>query len=417
MNTFTNICNICTENITKFRYEIDCLFCNFTACCDCVKRYILESSEDPCCMNCKKVWNRKFLSENFNKTFINKKLKTKREEILFDKEKALLPATQIFVEAEIRKEEINKQILELREQINELKYRVKELDMEKARLDNKEILEKDVKLFVKACPTKDCKGFLSKNWTCGLCKNKTCKDCHETEEDEHKCDPNNVETAKLLSKDTKGCPNCGTQIFKIEGCDQMYCTQCHTPFSWKTGKIEKGVIHNPHYFEWLRKNPNQQLNRNPLDVQCGRELDHVFIRNLSRKLPVRYQEFFTNLCRNIIHIREVEMRNFQIDRIRNNRDIRIKYMRNQITEEQFKKTLQKREKDILKRTEITELLQMLNNCATDIFYRLYSEDIVSISSYRDEFNRLEKYINKCFQEISELYNCKIYFINEHFKFF
>ena len=414
MNTIANICNICTENITKFRYEIDCLFCNFTACCDCVERYILESTEDPCCMNCKKIWNRKFLSENFNKTFINKKLKTKREKILFDKEKALLPASQIFVEAEIRKEEINKQILEIRKQINELKNHLKELDMEKAKLDNKEILEKDVKIFVKACPTKDCKGFLSKNWKCGLCNNKTCSNCHETEEDEHKCDPNNVETAKLLSKDTKGCPNCGTQIFKIEGCDQMYCTQCHTPFSWKTGKIEKGVIHNPHYFEWLRKNPNQQPNRNPLDIQCGRELDNVFIRNLSTKLPTKSQRFFTDICRNIIHIREVDLRNFRIDRIRNNRDIRIKYMRNQITEEQFKKILQKREKDILKKTEITELLQMLYNCATDIFYRLYNDDMVNISSYHDEFDKLGDYINGCFREITKLYNCRIYFVNETF---
>ena len=55
---------------------------------------------------------------------------------------------------------------------------------------------------------------------------------------EHTCNPDLVETAKLLAKDTKSCPTCQTKIFKIDGCDQMWCTQCHTAFSWKTGAIQ-----------------------------------------------------------------------------------------------------------------------------------------------------------------------------------
>ena len=33
----------------------------------------------------------------------------------------------------------------------------------------------------------------------------------------------------------------------------MWCTQCHTAFSWKSGQIQTRV-HNPHYYEWLREN-------------------------------------------------------------------------------------------------------------------------------------------------------------------
>jgi hypothetical protein len=31
----------------------------------------------------------------------------------------------------------------------------------------------------------------------------------------------------------------------------MWCPQCHTAFRWSTGEIERGAIHNPHYYEWM----------------------------------------------------------------------------------------------------------------------------------------------------------------------
>ncbi len=92
------------------------------------------------------------------------------------------------------------------------------------------------KAFVKPCPAPDCRGFLSNKWICGLCDTIVCKDCHEikgkkksgsTDEDNpevedektpHVCDKNNIETAKALQKETRGCPKCGVRIFKIDGC-------------------------------------------------------------------------------------------------------------------------------------------------------------------------------------------------------
>ena len=95
----------------------------------------------------------------------------------------------------------------------------------------------------------------------------------------------------MLAKDSKPCPKCQSLIFKINGCDQMWCTQCHTAFSWKTGKLEKN-IHNPHFYEWQRKNGGGAAPRNPGDFECGRELDfHTSdtIQTLSKKHPDFYK--------------------------------------------------------------------------------------------------------------------------------
>ena len=88
----------------------------------------------------------------------------------------------------------------------------------------------------------------SRKIKCCICILYTCPDCltiiGENKNEEHKCDENSVKSAEMIKKDTRPCPTCGERIFKIEGCDQMFCTAprkdgsgfCETPFSWKTGK-------------------------------------------------------------------------------------------------------------------------------------------------------------------------------------
>jgi hypothetical protein len=72
-------------------------------------------------------------------------------------------------------------------------------------------------------------------------------------EEGHECKEDDLSTVRLIRKETKPCPKCSARISKIDGCDQMWCVECKTAFSWKSGNVVNGAIHNPHYYEYLRK--------------------------------------------------------------------------------------------------------------------------------------------------------------------
>ena len=236
-------CSICADTLNRSnRKEIKCLFCNYSACRSCIEQYLLQSSENVC-MNCKAVWNREFLDENLTKVFMKGKYKKRREDILMDKQKALLQSTLPVAEtrknAKTRLGEISERRDYLYEQIRIMNEELHKMDNESYRLRNQLTTTKaeDIqkKQFVKKCPNGECRGFLSTRWKCGLCNINVCSECHEIKEtnnnenndniennenieNPHVCKPENVETAKLLAKDCKNCPKCGTYIYKIEGC-------------------------------------------------------------------------------------------------------------------------------------------------------------------------------------------------------
>jgi hypothetical protein len=80
----------------------------------------------------------------------------------------------------------------------------------------------------------------------------------------------------------------------------------------------------------------------------------------------------------------------------------------------MKRILQKREKENIKKTELSNVLGMYVSCMTDLFYRLYDED--DLVKIKNEMNELKKYVNDCFQKISKSYNCKEYSIDNKFHF-
>lgn len=431
-------CNICCDNYNKStRSKICCPYCDFDVCRSCCETYILGETI-PKCMKpeCAKEWSRKFLRENFTNAFLTSKYKEHLENVLFDQEKSLLPATQPLVEEKKRKEIIKNQLKDLNHMINSLYMQKRVLEHQYHYGSTVKEDEKVIKAqFVRQCPANNCRGFLSSQWKCGICEQWTCPECHELKgmdrDCEHTCDQNNVETAKMLEKDSKPCPKCQSLIFKISGCDQIWCTQCHTAFSWKSGKLESH-IHNPHYFEWMRTHGGG-LDRAPGDVECGRELNHnsharfyelcrkhtdLFMRN---NTYLKECHFVSDIMRNIVHNNIVELPNFQTDYVAKNQDLRIKYLENQISDEEFKISIQRNDKKHRNKREISQVLQLVNTTVTDIIFRImdrlrYSDNGQhNLTSFLGEFQEIRNYCNDLFHDIAFTYNTVPYVFTESFQ--
>ena len=270
--------------------------------------------------------------------------------------------------------------------------------------------------FIRACPADNCRGFLSPQWKCGLCDLATCSECLTVlpKGSAHACNPDVLASAKMMAKDTKPCPKCASSIFKIDGCDQMWCTMCKTAFSWKTGEIETRVIHNPHFFEYQRKN-NAGMARNIGDMPCGRELDvHnmnymrgiITSKNMDETIMVRIHDYM----RAASHLQMVVLPTYRPDRVVNFRMLRLKYIASEITDAEFRARLVRDMKKHDKNIEIGQVLQMLSITLHELLFR-FIEEIKPVSPSEihqslgtlDEIDRLYEYANICLFNISKVY--------------
>jgi hypothetical protein len=311
----TSECQICCEKYNKSNHmPVKCTSCEFEACRQCHSTFILDAANAiPNCMNCHRELQREFMVENFTQKFVTQDWKKHREQIILQRERALLPTRQPVAEMIRRKDALKREGDDLLKQINELRarqyqcqreignieYRVRMGPAADANPNSRSASTPHVAAFIRPCPNtaSNCRGFLSTQWKCNLCNIWACKDCHEikgtTQDAPHECNPDNLASAKLIDTETRPCPKCGARVFKISGCNQMFCTACNDcAFDWVTGRIET-IIHNPHYFEFQRQRNGGQAPRVLGDILCGREVDYATTHTITTDLFPR--EEITNM--------------------------------------------------------------------------------------------------------------------------
>ena len=221
-------CNICCEKYNKsLNAKVTCI-CGFVACKTCVRTYLLSTTKDPHCMDCKIQWSAKFLVDNLNRSYIDGDYKKHRKSLLVDREISRTPDLMNLVERTKLIEEKSDEMKILDDQFKEAKKLYDEScrKLYEKRNEITRIKRGDTnverKKFIMPCPGDNCKGYLSTQYKCEVCKLYTCPDCYEivgyTKEDPHTCLEANLQSAALIKKETKGCPQCGVRIYKISGC-------------------------------------------------------------------------------------------------------------------------------------------------------------------------------------------------------
>jgi hypothetical protein len=363
-------------------------------------------------MKCRKKWDLEFTKNALNASFMQKEYKTHRQNILVDRTISQIQehypaAIQL---SQKRKEDAAVQVVmdeirKLNEQINEKYTKINMIRRESATKPN---TEAEKRKFVMPCQTGGCRGMLSTAYKCELCEKFTCSKCLESivgEKDAHECNPANVETAEEIRKNTRPCPSCGCRISKIDGCDQMWCIECKTAFSWKSGLVVNGRIHNPHYYDWMRRNGGMPAVPQVAQQMDGCIADNDVIQNVL--YAYRRHPMIPQMCRMVRHVDALlrsERRHIRTpESDENKRVLRVKRLLNYITDDEWKYKLQRMEKAVQKGRRVIQVLELFVQAATDLL-----RQALPVDADRDvictQINELRAYCEGQLEKIQKRYN-------------
>lgn len=452
-------CSICMDKFTStVRRAVCCPYCQEYFCVKCVERYFMNTIEDPHCMACRRGWSQSLLQNFCTKTFLTKTYPEYRSTILLNRSKAFLPRYQEIAERHLAAEKFSSlneplrkecEILaaeelklatlrsEIMKKIHKNEYISYDILNERRDLEGNVILRQvngqrqaeiqesqERKKFIRRCPVEGCNGFLSSVWKCGICENWSCADCYAVKgldkDAEHICKTDDKATADLIRKNSKPCPNCGELIEKSMGCDQMFCTSCHVPFSWNKGEVIKtGIVHNPHYFEWLQRNGrNPGVGAAAFNAPCGDGLPS-FSRILNRIRAFKPRGFSDKeICQMYQicgHIIDVERNRYNFPFPEDDSKNGVDFLMKKINEDEWKLLLKKNEMSRLRQKEIRDVLDAFKNAAIDI-WRGIEQDLQNGTSVNfteiyekwcKQLNELRRFINEPLLQISKIYNCVV----------
>ena len=399
-------CPICFLALSK---AVVCPGCFFTTCTDCSKHYVTSSLKPAHCMNCRIPWSLRFLHSAFDQKWLTSSnpssYRTHCKNRILAREKAFLPKTLASFPKFRRREEHKLLIRNLREERSKLKLKIREINSLLSTIRAESPPLEEPLDFVCACPSPRCRGLIAAvSFQCVVCFSVICEDCREAtvpHGEPHQCANTDILTIKAIRKETKPCPGCTASIFKISGCDQMWCTQCRTAFSWQTGRVESGRIHNPHAIQFARTNHmNLQGSLPPLG-------------SLTNRLPRGSLASITPLFHRLAELPRllrIRCRFASFD------DLRRKFVLQQITESQWRQAIFLRDRHNERKLVRRNIFGTFQDLGVDCFYQLL-ENLTDrkknartkrflVSSFLIDMDTIRQFINEALRAELRVLGCK-----------
>jgi uncharacterized Zn finger protein (UPF0148 family) len=269
---------------------------------------------------------------------------------------------------------------------------IDEIDLEEELMQN---------TFITHCYVVNCKGTLNKKWNCRLCEACHCNKCGELKtgtNGRHVCNPNSVQNLEEIKKNSKPCPTCGVAIFKIDGCEQMFCIECHTVFTWKNLKIETGRIHNPHYSEIIRKNEDSRRDNRDALVYNMEKRHRIYEYIISEFENIERQKF-KDAPRFIRDLDSLEWNetSYILDG-QTFADIRKKFLKNEISEIDYRRKMKLKFNNFTMMHEVCQILTLAKIAMSEELKETIRNDdgsyinIGDIISFTELRKRFMKYI-------------------------
>lgn len=241
-------CQICLESDIKILITCTCGYKTCESCVvECIKNKIYLCCPNP---SCELNWSLEFIVNNFSKDFIFGSYKSMIIERL--KKLYLSSADDIKYKIYQKYHEICKMLEEKTADMHEMIMNSSE-DKYLLILEQCLILEGERDSIIYdtykerktgTCVSTICHGITFDN-ICTYCSKSACYKCNKIIEDNHECNPNDIEEYEL-SKTIIRCPWCSIGIERTFGCSHMMCTNCNTRFDYNTMKIQSNNS-NEHY--------------------------------------------------------------------------------------------------------------------------------------------------------------------------
>lgn len=434
-------CQICARPFTGHRRRpIECVNeeCDEVLCMECFRKCIEDFG--PRCAFCSKEISQSHIRKNCPRSFCTGPLLEKNAEIERKYQESLFLKTQeeeVAVVLQRRKWQKDFEIIEKQKEeplkilrtLSGLQAQMRRNYPNIADVKNK---TKERAKFVQKCPDEDCRGYLNSSWKCGVCEKYFCNKCHVHKlerDDDHVCDEDVVRTIEHIKKNSKQCPNpeCSAMIQHAGGCRQMWCPLCHTTFDYKTGEIDKGPIHNPEYFRWLREN-GTEIPRNQNDLRpCDQVPDYYDITrvfryyiDMSETKKIKAErvgdlDLISHLIRGKTHVERVMLTATQNDFSDQLTDMRVRYLMKEASEEEMMTLIRKVVASREKNSEAGQVYQLYVT-ATDETLRNIEQilrDRRPYESFKQELSKVDKLKEYCSERISslrKLFGCSFKYI-------
>ena len=400
------------------------------------------------CMFCRELWDPIFMRRQLSGKFMNDTYKKHREEMLWEQQRARLPETMPLIDALGDIDTMYEEVHELQRELKIIQKKLGDTYHSIRRRENQyhrmlrrvnrgeepmviqeDKAEEEQPHYRRGCSKEDCPGYIhSRTGRCGSCQTFTCLACNHPlgKETSHECRVEDRDQWKLIQETSRPCPGCRIRISKESGCDQMWCPNCRTAFRWSTGTIERGTVHNPHYYEWLFQ---QGGNHHDQDQDAGHggrcfnpgELAPRAARLVHRRTegPENSNEYdveFLRMHREIMHHFNVTLPriplNIGSERKRNEMytQLRLDYLHKKIPLADVKTRLQRIDKAHRKTVEYNRICETYIHVSVEILDRFVMDSSMTKKQAMEEMEAVKTIASNAVKDLNAVYKSRLHLI-------